>query len=45
MGVKPETARSTLRLTTGRPTTTGEIDAAVAAIVDAARALTASPGA
>ena len=45
MGVKPEVARSTLRLTTGRPTTTAEIDAAVAAIVDAARALAASPGA
>jgi cysteine desulfurase len=45
MGVKPEAARSTLRLTTGRPTTTGEIDAAVAAIVDAARALTLGPGA
>ena len=39
MGVSPELARQTLRLTTGRGTTAAEIDAAAAAIAGAARAL------
>jgi cysteine desulfurase len=42
MGVKPELATATLRLTTGRPTTAGEIDAAASLIVEAARSLAAS---
>ena len=42
MGVKPELASSTLRLTTGRPTTAAEIDRAVALIVEAAKALSGS---
>ncbi len=37
MGVKPEIAKATLRLTTGRGTTVAEIDAAAAAIAGAAR--------
>ena len=45
MGVKPAIAAATLRLTTGWPTTTDEIDAAAARIVVAARALAASPNA
>jgi cysteine desulfurase len=43
MGVKPELARATLRLTTGRPTTAEEIDDASLRIVEAAKALAASP--
>jgi len=43
MGVKPEIARATLRLTTGWPTTATEIDDAAMRIVEAARALAASP--
>jgi len=43
MGVKPEIAMSTLRLTTGWPTTEREIDDATRRIVEAAKALTASP--
>jgi cysteine desulfurase len=43
MGVKPEIAKATLRLTTGWPTTEREIDDAVAAIVEAARAGTGNP--
>jgi cysteine desulfurase len=42
MGVKAEIARATLRLTTGRPTTTAEIDDAAARIVEAAKALAGS---
>jgi cysteine sulfinate desulfinase/cysteine desulfurase-like protein len=45
MGVKPEIARATLRLTTGRPTTPGEIDDAAARIVAAVRAGAGSPSA
>jgi len=45
MGVKPELAKATLRLTTGWPTTAEEIDAAAARIVQAAKALAASSGA
>jgi cysteine desulfurase len=43
MGVKPEIEKATLRLTTGRPTTTAEIDDAAARIVEAANAIAASP--
>ena len=43
MGVRPELARATLRLTTGWPTTASEIDDAAARIVEAARAGTGSP--
>ncbi len=43
MGVKAEIARATLRLTTGRPTTTAEIDDAAARIVEAAKSIGASP--
>jgi cysteine desulfurase len=43
MGVKPELATATLRLTTGRPTTEAEIDEAVSRIIEAARAVVASP--
>ncbi len=39
MGVPPEVAAGTLRLTTGRPTTLAEVDRAVASLVDAWRAL------
>ncbi len=39
MGVPPGIAAGTLRLTTGRPTTEGEIDRAAAALVDAWRTL------
>jgi cysteine desulfurase len=42
MGVKPEIARATLRLTTGRSTTAEEIDEAAAEIVAALRALSGS---
>lgn len=42
MGVKPELAKSTLRLTTGRPTTAAEIDEAVLRIVEAAKSISAS---
>jgi cysteine desulfurase len=42
MGVKPEIARATLRLTTGAPTTAAEIDQAVSRIVEAAKALSGS---
>jgi cysteine desulfurase len=42
MGVKPEIARATLRLTTGRSTTAEEIDEAAAEIVGAIRALAGS---
>jgi cysteine desulfurase len=42
MGVRPEIARATLRLTTGTPTTTAEIDEAVSRIVEAARAVSGS---
>jgi cysteine desulfurase len=38
MGVKPEIARATLRLTTGRPTTAEEIDDAALLIVEAVKA-------
>jgi len=41
MGVKPEIARATLRLTTGRSTTAEEIDRAAAMILDAVRSLPA----
>ena len=43
MGVKPEIARATLRLTTGRSTTAGEIDDAASRIVEAAKAQAESP--
>jgi len=43
MGVKPEIARSTLRLTTGRSTTADEIDRAAAIILTAVKSL--APGA
>ena len=43
MGVKPELAKATLRLTTGRPATAAEIDEAVLRIVEAAKAVVASP--
>jgi cysteine desulfurase len=43
MGVKPELARATLRLTTGRPTTIGEIDEAAARIVEAIKSGAGSP--
>jgi cysteine desulfurase len=42
MGVKPEIARATLRLTTGWPTTETEIDDAAARIIEAARMGTGS---
>ena len=42
MGVKPEVARATLRLTTGRSTTAEEIDEAAAEIAAALRALSGS---
>jgi cysteine desulfurase len=42
MGVKPEIAKATLRLTTGRPTTAAEIDEAVSRIVEAAKAVSGS---
>ena len=42
MGVKPEIARATLRLTTGWPTTEAEIDDAALRIVAAARAAAGS---
>ena len=42
MGVKPEIARATLRLTTGGPTTEAEIDDAALRIVEAAKALAGS---
>jgi cysteine desulfurase len=42
MGVRPEIARATLRLTTGTPTTAAEIDEAVSRIVEAARAVSGS---
>ena len=45
MGVKAEVARATLRLTTGRPTTTAEIDDAAARIVEAVAAGAGSPSA
>ena len=38
MGVKPEIARATVRLTTGRPTTLEEIDEAAKRLIEAARA-------
>jgi len=41
MGVKAEIATATLRLTTGRPTTETEIDAAAERIIETARALRA----
>jgi cysteine desulfurase len=43
MGVKPELATATLRLTTGWPTTAAEIDQAATLLVEAARAIGASP--
>jgi cysteine desulfurase len=43
MGVKPEIAKATLRLTTGWPTTEGEIDDAAVRIIEAARAGTGNP--
>lgn len=39
MGVADDIARSTLRLTVGRPTTRDEIDSAAASIIEAARTL------
>ena len=45
MGVKPEIAKATLRLTTGRTTTAAEIDEAAARIIQAAKTLAASAGA
>jgi cysteine desulfurase len=42
MGVKPELATATLRLTTGSPTTEAEIDAAAARIIETARSLAGS---
>jgi cysteine desulfurase len=45
MGVKPELAKATLRLTTGRTTTIAEIDEAAVRIGDAAKALAESLGA
>jgi cysteine desulfurase len=45
MGVKPELAKSTLRLTTGWPTTADEIDEAAKRIVEAANAGAGSAGA
>jgi cysteine desulfurase len=39
MGVKPEIAAATLRLTTGRPTTEAEIDTAAAELIAAAKGL------
>ncbi len=45
MGVKPEIARATLRLSTGRSTTEAEIDDAAARIVEAVKALVGSPNA
>jgi cysteine desulfurase len=45
MGVRPEVAKATLRLTTGSPTTAAEIDEAILRIVEAAKAPAASPGA
>jgi len=45
MGVKPELAKATLRLTTGWPTTAEEIDDASLRIVEAVKALAASPNA
>jgi cysteine desulfurase len=45
MGVKPELAKATLRLTTGRATTIAEIDEAAVRIGDAAKALAESLGA
>ena len=42
MGVKPEIARATLRLTTGWPTTDAEIDDAAARILAAAKAVAGS---
>jgi cysteine desulfurase len=45
MGVKPEIARATLRLTTGRSTTEAEIDDAAARILEAAKAGAGSSGA
>jgi cysteine desulfurase len=42
MGVKPEIARATLRLTTGWPTTEAEIDDAASRIIEAARPGTGS---
>jgi cysteine desulfurase len=45
MGVKPELAKSTLRLTTGWPTTADEIDEAAKRIVEAANAGAGGAGA
>jgi cysteine desulfurase len=45
MGVKPDLAKATLRLTTGRATTIAEIDEAAVRIGDAAKALAESLGA
>ena len=42
MGVTPEIARATLRLTTGGPTTEAEIDDAASRILAAAKAATGS---
>jgi cysteine desulfurase len=42
MGVKPEIATATLRLTTGGPTTEREIDDAAARVIEAAKALAGS---
>ena len=44
MGVRPEIARATLRLTTGWPTTAAEIDEAAARILAAAKTLAGSVG-